>query len=199
LVLVNNALPCEEDPLSPENEAPENLEAPVQRKQRFKPSVLEMMIGSLILLGIMYLAYLILYKEIDDTRGMEARVKALEARIDQRGLAPDKGLEGLKESSRQLEARLKTLEDRQKQMDSRVEGLAGKMALAPPKVATEDKKSSASGPGKEKIIHKVKKGETLIFIAKKYRVSTQDITQWNKLPPGKAIKTDDKLIIYYKR
>jgi LysM repeat protein len=186
--------------LSPENEAPENLENPVPRKQRFKPSVLEVMIGSLILLGIMYLAYLVLYKETGDTRGGEARIKALEARGDQRGLALEKGLEGLKESSRQLEARLKALEDHRKLVDSRVEGLAAKVASVPPKVATEDKKPAASGgPGKEKITHKVKKGETLIVIAKKYRVSTQDIVQWNKLPPGKAIKPDEKLIIYYKR
>jgi len=185
--------------LSPENEAPENLENPVPRKQQFKPSVLEVMIGGLILLGIMYLAYLVLYKETGDTRGVEARIKALEARIDQRGLPLEKGLEGMKESSRQLEARLKALEDHRKQVDSRVEGLAAKVAPAPPKVAAEDKKPAASSPGKEKITHKVKKGETLIVIAKKYRVSTQDIVQWNKLPQGKAIKPDEKLIIYYKR
>ena len=185
--------------MSPENEAPENLENPVHRKQRFKPSVLEVMIGSLILLGIMYLSYLVLYKETGDTRGGEARIKALEARIDQRGLALEKGLEGLKESSRQLEVRLKALEENRKQVDSRVEGLMAKVAPVPPKVAGEDKKPAVSAPGKEKITHKVKKGETLIVIAKKYRVSTQDIVQWNKLPQGKAIKPDDKLIIYYKR
>ena len=185
--------------MSLENEAPENLENPVPRKQQFKPSVLEVMIGGLILLGIMYLAYLVLYKETGDTRGVEARIKTLEARIDQRGMALEKGLEGLKESSRQLEARLKALEDHRKLVDSRVEGLAARVSSVPPKVATEDKKPAASGPGKEKITHKVKKGETLIVIAKKYRVSTQDIIQWNKLPPGKALKPDDKLVIYIKK
>jgi LysM repeat protein len=201
-----------EDPLSPENEAPENLEITVPRKQRFKPSALEVLIGSLILLGILYLAYLVLNKETGDTRGMEARVKALEARIDQRGLALEKGLEGFKESSRQVEARLKTLEEHQKQLDSRVEGLLAKTASAPPKAASEDKKSppppkaasedkkpAASSPGKERITHKVKKGETLGLIARKYRVSTQDIVQWNKLPQGRAIRPDDKLIIYVKK
>ena len=78
--------------MSPENEAPENPEITVPRKQRFKPSVLEVMIGSMILLGIMYLAYLVLHKETGDTRGVEARIKALEARIDQRGLALEKGI-----------------------------------------------------------------------------------------------------------
>jgi LysM repeat protein len=207
--------------LSSENEAPEsetseNPEITVPRKQRFKPSVLEVMIGSLILLGIMYLAYLVLNKETGDTRGMEARIKALEARSDQRGLALEKGLEALKESSRQLEPRLRALEDHRKQVDSRVEGLAAKAALAPPKVAaedkkpaavalappkaqTEDRKPAASGPGKGKITHKVKKGETLIVIARKYRVSTQDIVQWNKLAQGGVIKPDDKLVIYVKK
>jgi LysM repeat protein len=185
--------------LSPENEAPENLEITAPRKQRFKPSVLEVMIGSLILLGIMYLAYLVLYKETGETRGLESRIKTLEARIDQRGLALEKGLEELKVSSRQLEARLKALEDHRKQVDSRMEGLAAKVPPGPPKATTEDKKPAASGPGKEKITHKVKKGETLIVIAKKYRVSTQDIILWNKLPQGKAIKPDDKLVIYIKK
>jgi LysM repeat protein len=198
--------PNKEDPLSPENEAPENLENPAPRKQRFKPSVLEVMIGSLIVLGILYLAYLVLHQETGDTRGMEARIKVLEAKSDQRGLALEKGLEGLKEAARQLDARLKSLEDHRKQVDSRVESLTAKAAPAPPKgtaalpkVAAEDKKPAAPGPGKERITHKVKKGETLIVIAKKYRVSTQDIVQWNKLPQGKAIKPDDKLVIYYKR
>ena len=94
---------------------------------------------------------------------------------------------------------MKALEDHRKQVDSRVEGLTAKAATAPPKVATEDKKPAASGPGKERITHKVKKGETLIIIAKKYRVSTQDIVQWNKLPQGKAIKPDEKLVIYVKK
>jgi LysM repeat protein len=185
--------------LSPENEAPENLEIPVPRKQRFKPSALEVLIGSLILLGIFYLAYLVLNKETGDSRGMETRVKALEARIDQRGLALEKGLEGIKESSRQLEARLKTLEEHQKQFDSRLEGLVPKAASAPPKAASEDKKPAAASSGKEKITHKVKKGETLNLIARKYRVSTQDIVQWNKLPQGRAIRPDDKLIVYVKK
>ena len=120
--------------MSPENEAPENLENPAPRKQRFKPSVLEVMIGSLIVLGILYLAYLVLHQETGDTRGMEARIKALEAKSDQRGLALEKGLEGLKEAARQLDARLKSLEDHRKQVDSRVESLTAKAAPAPPKV-----------------------------------------------------------------
>lgn len=185
--------------MSPENETTENLEVPVPRKQRFKPSVLEALIGSLILLGILYLAYLVLNQETGDTRGMEARIKALEARIDQRGLALEKGLEGLKESSRQLEARLKSLEDHRKQLDSRVEGLAAKVVAVPVKVVPEEKKPAVSSPGKEKIAHKVRKGETLSVIARKYRVSTQDIIQWNKLSSGKAIRPDDKLIIYVKK
>jgi LysM repeat protein len=115
-----------------------------------------------------------------------------------------------------LELRLKALEEHRKQVDARVEGLTAKAALAPPKVATDDKKSpavalappkvqiedkkpAASGPGKGKITHKVKKGETLIVIARKYRVSTQDIVQWNKLAQGGVIKQDDKLVIYVKK
>ena len=96
---------------------------------------------------------------------METRIKALEAKSEQRGVALEKGLEGLKEASRQLDARLKSLEDHRKQVDSRVEGLTAKAASAPPKetsalpkIAAEDKKPATPGPGKERITHKVKKG-----------------------------------------
>ena len=138
--------------MSPENEAPENPENPVPRKQRFKPSMLEVMIGSLILLGIMYLAYLVLYKETGDTRGMEARIKALEARSDQRGLALEKGLEGLKEASRQLEPRLKALEDHRKTGGLPSRGSGGQNASpATPNTADGGQiRPAASGPGKGK-------------------------------------------------
>ncbi|HAA05755.1 MAG TPA: hypothetical protein DCE18_20655, partial [Syntrophobacteraceae bacterium] len=66
----------------------------------------------------------------------------------------------------------------------------------PPKAPGENANPAVSGPGKEKITHRVKKGETLSVIGRNYGVRTQDSSQWNKLSPGKAIKPDDKLIIY---
>ena len=163
---------------APESETSENPEITVPRKQRFKPSVLEVMIGSLILLGIMYLAYLVLNKETGDTRGMEARIKALEARSDQRGLALEKGLEALKESSRQLEPRLKALEDHRKQVDSRVEGLAAKAAPAPPKVAAEDKKPAAVAPAPPKVAAEDKKPAAVAPAPPKVAQRIRNPLQW---------------------
>lgn len=49
----------------------------------------------------------------------------------------------------------------------------------------------------EKKFHKVKKGETLGSIAKKYRVSLKDLKKWNKLKSDK-IRLGQKLIVYQK-
>jgi LysM repeat protein len=182
--------------LSLKNKTPENPENPARRRQRFKPSVLEVMIGSLIVLGLMYLAYLVQFKDTGEPRGMEGRVKALEARVDQRESGLEQGMKGVKEFSQQLEARVKALEENRKQVDSRMAALAPVKTAVPPKAPLEDGKPAVSGPGKEKITHRVKKGETLSLIGRNYGVRTQDIIQWNKLPPGKAIKPDDKLIIH---
>lgn len=182
--------------MSLKNKTPEDPEHAGRRRQRFNPSVLEVMIGSLIVLGLIYLAYLVQFKDSGEPRGMEGRIKALEARVDQRESALEQGLKGVKELSQQLEARLKALEEHRKQVDSRMAALAEPKTVVPPKAPLEDGKAAVSGPGKEKITHKVKKGETLSVIGRNYGVRTQDIIQWNKLPPGKAIKPDDKLTIY---
>ena len=50
--------------------------------------------------------------------------------------------------------------------------------------------------GNKKIIHKVKRGETLNSIAKKYNVSESKIRNWNGLKYGKKIKVGKRLKIF---
>ncbi|MDR0691705.1 MAG: transglycosylase SLT domain-containing protein [Prevotellaceae bacterium] len=51
--------------------------------------------------------------------------------------------------------------------------------------------------GRDKIIHRVKEGETLGGLAVKYRVYTNDIRYWNGIR-GNIIRTGQKLVIYTK-
>lgn len=57
--------------------------------------------------------------------------------------------------------------------------------------------SSSADTSSEKIrvAHKVKAGETLYYIASKYKVSVNDIKEWNKLGDG-SIKKDQVLYVY---
>ena len=63
--------------------------------------------------------------------------------------------------------------------------------------AVQDKKfnEKSSGSGSP-IYHKVKKGETVFSIAKKYKVSTAEIKKWNRLK-GNNIQAKQKLIVGY--
>ena len=166
-------------------------------RQRFKPSKLEFLIGMLIVLGFFYLGYLVLAKEGGDTRKLDNRLKALESKMGQLGEAANKELPGIKAGFQQLETRLKALEDQQKQLDSQLKQMQARAAAPAPKPAVEEKKSaSPPATGREKTIHKIKKGETIYSIARKYHVYVQEILQWNKLPPNPTLKVGDSLVIY---
>lgn len=65
------------------------------------------------------------------------------------------------------------------------------------KNTTTRKYKTASPTGEKPIKHKVKKGEWLSVIAKKYKVSIADIKKWNNLKSDK-VKIGDELWIYGK-
>ena len=50
-----------------------------------------------------------------------------------------------------------------------------------------------------RVIHQVKKGETLFAIAANYRISIDSIRDWNNLSQGENLKVGDKLTIYLNR
>ena len=178
-----------DQPIEPEAPAPAG-------KQRFKPSSLEILIGILIVLGFFYLGYLVLAKEGGDNRKLDNRIKLLENKLNQQGPTLEKDLQGIKAGLQQIETRLKTLEDQEKQLDAQFKQMQARTAAVPPKPVTEEKKPAPAPAGREKVSHKVKKGENIYGIAKKYRVSAQEVIQWNKLPANPTLKVGDSLIIY---
>jgi LysM repeat protein len=185
--------------VEPEDQ-PTEKEAPVPAgKQRFRPSSLEILIGSLIVLGFFYLGYLVLAKEGGDSRKLETRLKTLEGKMVQQTEALNKELQGLKPGFQQIESRLKALEDHQKQLDfqwSQLKQTQARSAPPPPKPGTEERKPTPPATGKEKIVHKVKKGENINTIARKYHVYVQEVLAWNKLSPNPTLKVGDSLVIY---
>ncbi len=173
----------------------EKFELP-ECKQRFRPSTLEVLIGSLIVLGLFYLGYLVLARDNGDSRKLAPRLKSLEAKVVQQEEVLDKGLQSLKPTLQQLETRLKTIENQQKQLDIQLKQIQAKATVSPPRLSGEERKPTpAAATGKERTGHKVKKGENIALIAKKYHVTPQEILQWNKLPPNPALKVGDILII----
>jgi len=75
-------------------------------------------------------------------------------------------------------------------VDSRHTGIAGtRMAKANPTVHG----------GKVRVIHRVRRGETLWSIAKRYGVYVKDLTKWNVLKGREAVRAGQKLLIWTDR
>lgn len=165
---------------------------PFSFSQRFKLSTLEMLFAGLIFLGLFYLGYFVLFQESSGSFSkIEKKVKTMEASSLEQTEKVDKTLNTVRGSLTQLESRLKALEIRQKQLETVNQGLVAK--IAKPERRSGPEKSTS---GKEKIQYKVRKGETVFSIAKKFRVFTDDLRRWNHLEKNKGIRPGDILIIY---
>lgn len=176
--------------------AEKRLESLNQSRQKFRLSALEVMIGSLIFLGIIYIGYLIFFEEDGGSLAkLDKRVKSLESNSLQQMDRIQGGLKGLQAGQAQLEVRLKALEVQQKNIETSHRDLAARVGK-PERRPLEERKSPASPSGKSKISYKVKPGDNLYSIARKYKVSTPDLIQWNKWPKNKPVKAGDTLIIF---
>ena len=80
----------------------------------------------------------------------------------------------------------------QAQLGNANKELSAKIVRAP-KYPAEVKKSV---PVKDKIDYKVKRGETLSTIAKKFKVSRDDLARWNKTDKNRSLLTGETLTIY---
>ena len=75
-------------------------------------------------------------------------------------------------------------------------------ALAPPphpKSKGSSQASSKTANGRSRVIHRVKKGETLFAIASNYKTSIESIRDWNHLSQSDGIKVGERLTIYVNR
>ncbi len=157
-------------------------------KQRFPLSSLEIVFGSLIVLGLIYIGYIIFFQDSSGTgSALEKKIRNLETISREQSEKLDKRIKAIQDSQAQYESRLKALEIASQGLQAK----PGKMEAPKP----GDKKPPADTPGKKKILHKVKKGETLQSIAAKYKVSSGDLLQWNKRNKSKPVRPGETLTI----
>ncbi|MGA3086137.1 MAG: LysM peptidoglycan-binding domain-containing protein [Thermodesulfobacteriota bacterium] len=97
--------------------------------------------------------------------------------------------DSLKNEIQSLKKGQKAFEEQTKVLQGQVTAMKGQLAsLAKKRDAFEDKK-----PGSKAFVYKIKNGDTLNLIAKKFRVSPDDLRRWNRLPlkgkpqPGQII------------
>jgi LysM repeat protein len=178
-----------EKPMENENKT-ENAPSPgvmmsSLNKRRFPLSSLEIVFGSLIILGLIYLGYVIFFQDSPGSlSNVEKRIQSLETAFREQGEGLEKKIKSIQDNQAQWETRLKALENASRLITTKPQ---------PPNV--EEKKPPSVTPGKKEILHKVKKGETLYSIAARYKISTKDLLQWNKMSKEKPVRPGDSLII----
>lgn len=158
-------------------------------RQRFPLSSLEIVFGGLIILGLIYIGYIIFFQDNNSgsASSLEKKIRNLETLSREQGEKLDKKIKEIQESQTRLESRLKTLETANQGKPANVS------ILQPPKAA--EKTPLQASPEKKRIQHKVKKGETLQKIAAKYKVSPGDLLQWNKRSKNKPVRPGEILTI----
>lgn len=159
------------------------------RKQRFPLSSLEIVFGGLIILGLIYIGYIIFFQDSSSgsASNLEKKIRNLETISREQGEKQDKKIKEIQESQVRLESRLKTLETAN-------QGKPANVATLQPRKIIEKPPLQASAE-KKLIQHKVKKGETLQKIASKYKVSPGDLLQWNKRSKNKPVRPGEILTI----
>ena len=63
-------------------------------------------------------------------------------------------------------------------------------------IASKDNATRSSES--KKLIHQVKKGETLWSIARRYKVKIQELMNWNKLSSTQVLSLNQKLLVFLK-
>ena len=77
---------------------------------------------------------------------------------------------------------------------------AASVAVAqPPKRSNSHGSAAASGSEPVRVVHRVKKGDTLYAIATNYNTSINSIRDWNNLSQNESIRIGERLTIYVSR
>ncbi|OGP52003.1 MAG: hypothetical protein A2Y79_12060 [Deltaproteobacteria bacterium RBG_13_43_22] len=177
-----------ENQFKTENEGSQTPRISSPITQRFKLSSLEILFGSLIIIGLIYMGYIILFQDNSGSVSkLEKKIKSLESISQEQGARIDKRIKAIQDNQAQWESRLKALETTN-------QGLIAKLGKMEPR-KREERKPSPVSPGKGKIQHQVKRGETLLSIAVKYKVSLNDLLQWNKMNRNEPLRAGETLII----
>ena len=91
------------------------------------------------------------------------------------------------------------LKEEQKALKDWTKALQDQVAALKDQQQNLEKKKESPGhkkPRPKVTVHKIQKGETLASIAKKFRVSQNDLRSWNNLPAKGKLKPGQTLTIY---
>jgi LysM repeat protein len=102
-------------------------------------------------------------------------------------------IEPLKNEIQSLKVELKALQDR-------INVFQGQSASLKDQVTILAKKRDHQGdkkPAPKMIIYKIKKGDTVASIAKKFRVGPDDLRRWNNLPVKGNLNSGQVITIYF--
>ena len=101
-------------------------------------------------------------------------------------------IDPLKNEIQSLKEELKAFQERTKVLQGQVSALKDQLAgLANKKDSKGYKK-----PAPKVIIYKIKKGDTLVSVAKKFRVRPDDLRRWNHLPLKGKLNPGQIITIY---
>jgi LysM repeat protein len=173
------------------------------RRQEFDADASRRSLKPYLFLGaglVVLLAFLVLFIPLSRTTGSSNQVKSLEGRlknIEERVFA----LEGVEKRLAQVEQRTAGIEGAEKkvaQLEQRVAELTRlteKPAAPSPTPTKAQKASTTSQPSPEARYHKVRAGDTVYGIARRYGLTVDELTRLNKLGPGAVLHPGDKLVV----
>jgi LysM repeat protein len=108
-------------------------------------------------------------------------------------------LQKLKVESDSLKTEIQSLKNSQKAFAEQTKALQGQITTLKGQLTDQTKKKDALGdkkPGSKAFVYKIKKGETLNSIAKKFQVGPDDLRRWNRLPLKGKPKPGQIITIY---
>jgi LysM repeat protein len=119
--------------------------------------------------------------EFPELSALRAEVQKMKAEIDP-----------LKNENQSLKVELKALQDR-------INVFQGQFTTLKDQVTILAKKRDHQGdkkPAPKMLVYKIKKGDTLASIAKKFRVDPDDLRRWNNLPLKGKLNSGQVITIY---
>jgi LysM repeat protein len=147
---------------------------------------------------VVLVALVVLFVPLSQTTGGQSQMKALEGRlknVEERLFA----LEGVEKRLAQLEQRVAGIEGAEKkvaQLEQQVAELAKlREKPAAPSPTKAQKASATSQPSPEARYHKVRAGDTVYGIARRYGLTVDELMRLNKLGPGAVLHPGDKLVV----
>ena len=184
-----------EDRKEPEvevNHQPEEYSSPTSYQSPRRSFALnKWVLGPILLLGTSGLAFglwMALQSGVGKKQPESPELSALRTEVQKLRVE----LDPLKNEIQSLKEEQKAFQERTKVIQGQVNALKDqRMVLTKKKDSPGDKK-----PSPKVIVYKIQKGDTATSIAKKFRVGSDDLRRWNRLPSKGKLKPGQIITVY---